>query len=321
MRRPGPNAFQSESANSSDVAGSRRPDSVLAAQKPVKGSIKVGSKSFTEQLILGEITRLALEDAGFGVVDRLGLAGSMTTRQALENGEIDLYWEYTGTAWLVSLGHQKIDGDGENLYQRVKAEDAIHGLIWLPYARFNSSYALMMSRALSQRLGITTLGELGDYVKRERTPLTFATGHEFNARPEVCRAWRRDGFQFDRRRVKIMDPGLTYQALRDGQVDVAMGFSTDGRIEAFDLVVLQDDRGFFPVYNPAPVIRKDVLERHGEVGEILSQVAAKLDTEAIRELNFAVDGRGLRPESVALNWLKQQSLLKRFTIDDLTIYD
>src|SRR4030095_16583849 len=131
--------------------------------KPVKGPIKVGSKSFTEQLILGEITRLALEDAGFGVVDRLGLAGSMTTRQALENGEIDLYWEYTGTAWLVSLGHQKIDGDGENLYQRVKAENANHGVIRVSHARFNSSYALMMSRALSQRLGITTLGELGDY--------------------------------------------------------------------------------------------------------------------------------------------------------------
>ena len=286
-------------------------------RKPVKGPIKVGSKSFTEQLILGEITRLALEDAGFGVIDRLGLAGSMTTRQALENGEIDLYWEYTGTAWLVSLGHQKIDGDGENLYQRVKAEDAIHGLIWLPYARFNSSYALMMSRALSQRLGITTLGELGDYVKGERAPLTFATSHEFNARPDGLPGLEKSyGFQFDRRRVKIMDPGLTYQALQDGQVDVAMGFSTDGRIEAFDLVVLQDDRGFFPVYNPAPVIRKDVLERHGEVGEILSQVAGKLDTEAIRELNFAVDGRGLRPESVALNWLKQQRLVKRFTIDD-----
>src|SRR5262245_6771860 len=98
--------------------------------KRVKGPIKVGSKSFTEQLILGEITRLVLEDAGFGVVDRLGLAGTMTARQALVNGEIDLYWEYTGTAWLVSLGQQRIDSDAEKLYQRVKAEDAIHGLVW-----------------------------------------------------------------------------------------------------------------------------------------------------------------------------------------------
>jgi osmoprotectant transport system substrate-binding protein len=279
--------------------------------KPVKGPIKVGSKSFTEQLILGEITRLVLEDAGFGVVDRLGLAGTMTTRQALENGEIDLYWEYTGTAWLVSLGHQTIDGDAEKLYQRVKAEDAIQGLVWLPYARFNSSYALMMSRAASQRLGITTLGELGNYVKAERSPLTFATSHEFNARPDGLPSLEKNyGFRFDRRRVKVMDPGLTYQALRDGQVDVAMGFSTDGRIEAFGLVVLADDRGFFPAYNPAPVVRKEVLERHGEVGPILSRVASKLDTEAIRALNFAVDGQGLRPESVALKWLKEQSLVK-----------
>jgi osmoprotectant transport system substrate-binding protein len=280
-------------------------------KKPGKGPIKVGSKSFTEQLILGEITRLVLEDAGFGVVDRLGLAGTMTTRQALEKGEIDLYWEYTGTAWLVSLGHQKIDSDAEKLYQQVKAEDANHGLVWLPYARFNSSYAVMMSRAVSQRLGITSLGELGNHVRTERSPLTFATSHEFNARPDGLPALEKNyGFQFDRSRVKVMDPGLTYRALRDGQVDVAMGFSTDGRIEAFGLVVLADDQGFFPVYNPAPVIRKEVLERHGEVGPILSQVASKLDTDAIRALNFAVDGQGLRPESVALNWLKQQSLVK-----------
>jgi osmoprotectant transport system substrate-binding protein len=271
----------------------------------------VGSKSFTEQLILGEITRLVLEDAGFGVVDRLGLAGTMTTRQALENGEIDLYWEYTGTAWFVSLGHQRIDSDPEMLYQRVKAEDAIRGLVWLPYARFNSSYALMMSRALSQRLGITSLGELGNHVRAERSHLTLATSHEFHARPDGLPALEKSyGFQFDRRRVKVMDPGLTYQALRDGQVDVAMGFSTDGRIETFGLVVLVDDQGFFPAYNPAPVIRREVLERHREVAPILSQVASKLDTDAIRALNFAVDGRGLRPESVALDWLKQQSLVK-----------
>ena len=262
-------------------------------RKQVKGPIKVGSKSFTEQLILGELTRLVLEDAGFGVVDRLGLAGSMTTRQALENGEIDLYWEYTGTAWLVSLGHQKIDGDGEKLYQQVKAEDALRGLVWLPYARFNSSYALMMSQASTRRLGIKSLGELAKHVKAERSPLSFATSHEFNARPDGLPALEKKyGFQFDRRRVRIMDPGLTYQALRDGQVDVAMGFTTDGRIEAFDLVVLSDDQGFFPVYNPAPVIRQEVLARHGEVRQILSQVASKLDTEAIRALNFAVDGQG-----------------------------
>src|SRR5213593_983671 len=128
------------------------------SRKTVKGSIRVGSKSFTEQLILGEMTRLVLEDAGFDVVDRLGLAGTVTTRQALENGEIDLYWEYTGTAWLVSFGHQRIDGDAEELYRRVKAEDALHGLVWLAHARFNNSFALLMPRAASERLGIATVG-------------------------------------------------------------------------------------------------------------------------------------------------------------------
>lgn len=280
-------------------------------KKQVKGPIKVGSKSFTEQLILGEMTRLVLEDAGFGVVDRLGLAGTMTTRQALEHGEIDLYWEYTGTAWLVSLGHERIDSDAENLYQRVKAEDALHGLVWLPYANFNNSYALMMSRASSQRLGITTLGELAHYARAQHSSVVFATDHEFYARSDGLLALEKSyGFQFDRRLLKVMDPGLTYQALRDGQVDVAMGFATDGRVEAFGLVLLDDNQRFFPVYNPAPVIRKEVLERHNEIGQILSQVASKLDTEAIRKLNFAVDGQGLRPETVAMNWLKQQSLVK-----------
>jgi osmoprotectant transport system substrate-binding protein len=281
------------------------------SRKTVKGSIRVGSKSFTEQLILGEMTRLVLEDAGFDVVDRLGLAGTVTTRQALENGEIDLYWEYTGTAWLVSFGHQRIDGDAEELYRRVKAEDALRGLVWLAHARFNNSFALLMARAASERLGIATVGELARYVKAGRSSLVFATDHEFYARSDGLLALEKHyGFQFDRRRLKVMDPGLTYQALRDGQVDAAVGFATDGRIEAFGLLALVDDQGFFPVYNPAPVIRKKVLEQHGELEQILERVALKLNADEIRKLNFAVDGQGLRPETVAMKWLKQQSLVR-----------
>jgi len=275
-----------------------------------KGPVTVGSKEFTEQLILGQIALIALREAGFDVVDRTGLAGTVATRRALESGEIDLYWEYTGTAWLVALGHDQPITDPEEAYRRVKEEDAANGLVWLPYAPFNNTFTLMMRRADAERLGIASISDLAAYVNGKDGRVSLATNHEFYARPDGFPALEQlYGFRFDRGMVLTMDSGLTYQALRGGQVEVAMGFATDGRIAAFDLVNLEDDRQFFPVYNPAPVVREQTLARWPEIAEILGEIAPRLDTETMTHLNYLVDIEGYEPDEVAEEWLREEGLI------------
>ncbi len=273
--------------------------------------VAVGSKEFTEQLILGQIAIKALEEHGFTVIDRTGLAGTKPARVALENGEIDLYWEYTGTAWLVALGHDQPITDSEEAYNKVKEEDAANGLIWLPYAPFDNTYTLMMRQEDAQALGIVSLSDLAAYMAANPAELMVGIDHEFSARPdgwpELIKVY---GIDIPEENVSIMDLGITYKALRDGQVDVAMGFATDGRIAAFDLVNLEDDKHFFPVYNPSPVVRTETLEKYPEIADILGDIGPSLDTETMTNLNYQVDIEEREPEEVAEEWLRDKGFIE-----------
>ncbi|MBO8127436.1 MAG: glycine betaine ABC transporter substrate-binding protein [Firmicutes bacterium] len=276
-----------------------------------KEPIDVGSKNFTEQLILGKMLVIYLDHHGYDVVDRTGLSGTQATRTALESGEIDVYWEYTGTAWLVALKHDQAITDSQLVYNKVKAEDAQkNDLIWLDMAKFNNTYTLMMRRDEAEKLGIKTLSDLAAHVRKNPKAIKFGTDHEFYARPDGFPALEKlYNFRFDRGNVIIMDAGLTYKALRDGQVDVSMGFATDGRIAAFDLVNMIDDKKFFPVYNPAPVVRKEILDQYPELADLLNKIGPKLDTETMTRLNYEVDIEGKTPEEVAENFLKEAGLI------------
>jgi len=130
------------------------------------GTLSVGSKEFTEQLILGKMAIIALEDAGFTVEDNTGLGGSTVARSALEEGAIDLYWEYTGTAWITHLGHDNPITDPEECYQAVKEEDAQNGLVWLDYAPLNNTYTIMLRRDMTEELGIETISDLAAYLNQ-----------------------------------------------------------------------------------------------------------------------------------------------------------
>lgn len=273
--------------------------------------IKVGSKEFTEQLILGEITMLALEDAGYEVEDKTNIAGSDKVRKALENEEMDLYWEYTGTAWLVHLQNDSAITDPKECYNKVKEEDKKNNLVWLDYAPFNNTYTIMMKASKSEDLGIESISDLARYIKNNPGEITFAGDHEFLVRPDGLMALE-DAyeFKFGEDNLKTMELGIVYKTLKEDEVDAGMGFATDGRIKAFDLVNLKDDKQFFPVYNPAPVIRKDVLEKHPEIADILNKVAAKLDTKTMTKLNYKVDIEEKEPEEVAKEWLKSEGLIK-----------
>ena len=273
--------------------------------------IKVGSKEFSEQLILGQITVLALENAGYKVEDKTNIAGSDKVRSALTNGEIDLYWEYTGTAWLMHLQHDEPITDSEEAYDKVKSEDQANDLVWLNYAPFNNTYTIMMTKEDSEKLGIKSISDLAAYVNKNPDKLSFAGDHEFAARPDGLPALEDIyGFQFGEKNLKVMELGIVYKTLKEKKVELGMGFATDGRIAAFDLINLEDDKQFFPVYNPAPVIRKEMLDNHPEIEDILNKIAAKLDTDTMTQLNYKVDIEEFDPKEVAKEWLEEQGFIQ-----------
>lgn len=279
----------------------------LAADK----ELVVGSKNFTEQRILGQIMIQLLESKGFDCADKTGLGGTLVARKALENGQIDVYMEYTGTALVTMLKEDQIITDPQECYAFVKEADLErNGLVWLPYMEFNNTYCLLMRREDAAAKGIKTLSDLSDYVKAHPDEIAFGTNEEFYARPDGYKPLQKKyDFKFSRDKIVKMTPGLLYKALQDGQVDVAMGFATDGRIKGMDLVVLEDDKQFFPVYNPAPVVRKETAAKYPELEAIFTALSEKLDTQTMTDLNYAVDGEHKSVEEVAGEWLKSAGLI------------
>lgn len=268
-----------------------------------KGLVVVGSKNFTEEYILGEITVQALRNAGFQVDDSTDTGGTAVVREALVNGDIDMYWEYTGTAWLTHLGHENAITNSQEAYQKVKEEDAKNGLVWLDMAPFNNTYTLMMQKDNADKLGIQSISDLAKYIN-DGGDASLCTNQEFYARPDGFKGVEQlYGFSFTDAQVHMMDSGLTYKALKDGQCSTAMGFATDGRIAAFGFVNLQDDKHFFPVYNPAPVVRKEIMDKYPSIADVLNPIAAKLTTDTMTQLNKSVDVDGKEPVQAACDFL------------------
>jgi len=271
----------------------------------------VGSKNFTEQRILSYMMINLLEKNGFQTEDKTGLGGTLVARKALENGQIDVYMEYTGTGLVTILKEKNVITDPQECYDFVKKADLEkNGLVWLPNMPFNNTYCLMMRKDDADKKGIKTLSDMAKYVEAHPDGIAFGTNEEFYARPDGYKPLQKKyGFKFNRSNIKKMTPGLLYKALKEGQVDVAMGFATDGRIKGFGFVVLEDDKKYFPVYNPAPVVKKEIAEKYPELEKIFQPLAEKLDTAAMTELNFKVDGEHQDVKKVAQEWLKSAGLL------------
>lgn len=279
----------------------------LAADK----KLVVGSKNFTEQRVLGYIMMAMLEANGFDCEDKTGLGGTLVARKALENSQIDMYMEYTGTALVTMLKEKEIITDPVACYEHVKARDLEeNGLVWLPYMPFNNTYCLMMRRDKAAELGIETLSDLSAYVSQHPKAIRFGTNEEFYARPDGYKPLQKKyDFKFPRDKIIKMTPGLLYKALKDGQIDVAMGFATDGRIKGFGLTVLTDDQQYFPVYNPAPVVKQETFAKYPELEGIFEKLAAKLDTATMTRLNYEVDGEHKDVKKTAEDWLKSVGLI------------
>jgi osmoprotectant transport system substrate-binding protein len=276
--------------------------------------VNVASKGFTEQVILGKIMVNLLKDRGIPVKDRTSLGGTKVNREALEQGQIDVYMEYTGTAWMNFFKKKETVRDSMALYEKIKAIDAKNGLIWLAPARFNNTYAIVMSAKKADEYGIKTLSDWAAWTKKNPGKMTVAVNAEFYSRPDGFKGMMEYygltfGEDIPDADVKKMETPLCKKAVRDGQALCGMAFATDGEIKAYDQMVLGDDKSFFPIYNPAPVIRKAVLDQYPEIKFILGDIGESLDTATMTRLNYRVNVNGEKPDLVAKSWLSGVGLV------------
>ena len=270
------------------------------------GTVRVGSKDFTEQFILGEMYALLLEDAGFQVERKLNLGGTPVAHQALLSGEIDLYPEYTGTGLLTVL-KQPASSDGEAVFNTVREQyEQQFQLTWLEAAPMNNTQALAMTRERAEQLGIRTISEMA----ASAGELVMAGPPEFLEREDGLPGLKGAYGDFALKEYRSVDPGLRYQALTGGQADVVVAFGTDGEIAAFDLVTLEDDQLLFPSYQVAPVVRQAALEANPAIAEALNPLAPRLTDEVMRRLNYEVSGKQREPSEVAREFLQQEGLLE-----------
>ncbi|MFF0340540.1 glycine betaine ABC transporter substrate-binding protein [Kribbella sp. NPDC004875] len=287
----------------------------LKSVKSLDGlTIAIGSKSFQEQLILGKIAAILMRSAGADVQDLTNMPGSDTSRQAMLGGQIQMAWEYTGTAWISYLGHDTGIPDKQKQYDAVAKEDLDkYGLVWLKPAPMNNSYGFAMTRKESEKTHITKLSQIASLPVKERT---FCVESEF--------ANRNDGFEpmlkhygiplgtgVPRNNIRTLDTGAVYAATSNGDCRFGEIFTTDGRIKSLDLQVLQDDKKYFPAYNVAPVISKKVLDKYPQLRDLLQPVSDKLTDPVLIELNAQVDVDGREPADVAMDWLVKEGFVSR----------
>ncbi|BAP43251.1 substrate-binding region of ABC-type glycine betaine transport system [Pseudomonas sp. StFLB209] len=277
-----------------------------AAEKPL---LRIGARVFTEQTMLAEITAQYLRSKNYDVQITGGL-GSNLARSAHESGQLDLLWEYTGVS-LVAYNHVEERLDSEQSYARVKELDAKKGLVWLAPSRFSNTYALGLPDKIAKEYPqLNTVSDLTRVLKDEADQ-----GHIVALDTEFAN--RSDGLgglvkhydmNLGRENIRQMDAGLVYTAMRNGQVFAGLVYTTDGRLDAFKLKVLDDDKHYFPDYTAAPVVRKAFLDQHPELAGLLKPLAELLDNATMRALNAKVDVDHQSPSTVAAEFLRQHPL-------------
>jgi osmoprotectant transport system substrate-binding protein len=293
--------------------------------------VAIGSKDFTEQFILGEMYGAVLENAGVEVELKLNLGGTEVAHTALTEGEIDLYPEYTGTGLEVVLGipiASVMSGGGtpeggatpmaagspaaggssidDRVYQIVSEEyKAQFDLVWLDQVPFNNTQALAVKRSFSEENSVTTISQLAEIAG----DLTIVAPSDFVDRPDGLLGLQ-DYYAMEFGDVLSVAPGIRYQALEEDQAQVVLAFGTDGQISGLDLVLLEDDKGLWPPYHVAPVVRQETLDANPGLADALNAIAPLLTDEVMSELNWRVDGPDKEdPADVARSFLEEQGLI------------
>lgn len=288
---------------------------LVLASGAAAAQLTVGSKTFAESRLLAEMMAQLIEARTTHTVDRrLGLGGTKICHEALLSGEIDLYAEYTGTGWAIQLARKEQVRDPTRTFLLVsRAYRKKWDLEWLMPFGFNNTYAMAMQESTAERLGATRVSQLGPHL----AALKVGVSHEFLN--------RQDGFQglaeaYDFEipaGLRGMEHGLAYEGLRSGTVDLVDAYSTDGKLLRYKVRILEDDRGFFPPYHAAPVLRGETAREHPEVREVLETLGFRLSDDRMRRLNYKVEVEGGGFAAVAREFLTQEKLLEDVDPDDV----
>jgi osmoprotectant transport system substrate-binding protein len=282
---------------------------------PFTEPINIGTKNFTEQYIVGNLMAILLEERGYDVELNTGMS-STVLREAMENGELDLSMDYTGTQWLSYTGHEFQGETPEEMYQKTKDSDAESGLVWLDPIWCNNTYAIAVTSDFAQENDVATLSDFAAYVTDNEGEVPFASDFEFYSRPDgILGLQLHYGFAFKPDFITTVLPGLTFEYLAEGRSVAAMVFGTDPAVVKYNWVVLQDDQNFWPPYDLAPYLRQEVLDAKPELADVLNELTAAFpqDPAAARAemtaLNAMVDVDMMEPEDAARVWLEDKGLI------------
>jgi osmoprotectant transport system substrate-binding protein len=300
------------SESSSDASGGPCKDVKAGSVKSnaLKGvTVKVGSKEFDEQLILGQLTIKMLCAAGANVVDHTNTKGSTQSRKKLIDGVADVQWEYTGTGWIAYLGHDKPIFDPQKQFEAVKKEDlAKNGLVWDDLAPFNNTYAFAVTDEFGKKNNLNTASDMAAYITKHPSA-SVCVESEFAARPDGYPGFKKR-YGYSGGKLKSLGTGVVYTQLDKGNCDFGEIFTTDGRIAALGLKVLEDDKKFEPLYNGAVVTRADFAKKHPQMLKVLKPLSEVLTTETMTNLNKKKSADGEEPDKIAVDFLKQKGFLK-----------
>jgi osmoprotectant transport system substrate-binding protein len=298
-------------------AGGYVPTGTLAG--PVKdvtslkgASLSVGSKNFSENVLLGKMAIILMQSDGAKVTDLTNIPGSASARQAMTDGQISGMWEYTGTGWLVYLGHSKPIHDERRQYTAVRDEDLRKNqLDWLKPAPMNNTYSFAVTQKVAKKYKISKLSQLKKVPRAERT---FCVESELLNRPDGLKGMLQKydvplGSQVPRGNLQTYQTGAIYDATAAGKCSFGEVFTTDGRIVSLHLKVLEDDRSFFPKYNVSFVLRSEILKKYPQLKDLFAPVTAKLTNKVLLALNAKIDVDGQEPAQVAFDWLRKEGFV------------
>lgn len=283
--------------------------SANAAGTSLKGvNVIVGSKDFTESIVLSKIVKQFIIANGGKVTDKTNIKGSSTTREAMVSGDINMYWEYTGTAWLVYQKQTDVNISPAELYKKVVAGDKKNKVTWGPMTSFNDTYAWAITKANATKYGIKTYSDL---VKKLPAGSAWCVESEFQSRPDGWAGFKtKYGISDANITTKVLDTGAIYQATKDGQCMVGEVFATDGRIGALGLMVPQEDISYFPPYNAALTMTDATAKKYPQLVKALAPIAGKISNATMQNLNARVDVLGEDADTVAKSFLSASGLVK-----------
>jgi osmoprotectant transport system substrate-binding protein len=290
------------------------PGSIKKVDGAKNHQITVTSKNFTEQKIIGKIGVLTARAAGYNVKDLTSVPGSQPARNLLVHGGADVLFEYTGTAWLTYLHHEKGYPDRKVQWQKVHDQDLKNGLTWGAPGPLENTYAFAIEHSNKKKLGgITSLSDIKKLPVKQRT---FCVESEFYSRQDgfepMLKAYGLTlGKDVPKSNVAVLDTGAVYEATARGTCNFGEVFTTDGRIKTLDLDVLKDDKKFFPSYSIAPVLRTEIAKKYPELRKDFDKVAAAMTTEDFIELNRRVDVEGQDPSDVAYDWMVKKGFISK----------